>query len=81
MPGSDEARIAVIQDEVQVVLQRRSCVRARVEQEGTVLGFARRLSLGCVMVIMVVLGEVQDGRGSAPSGGNLTRGRVRAAPP
>ena len=55
--GGDEASIAVIQDEVRVVLQRRSCARARVEQEGTVLGFARRLSLGHVLVIMVVLGE------------------------
>ena len=67
--GGDEASIAVIQDEVQVVLQRRSCARARVEQEGAVLGFARRLSLGHVLVIMVVLGEVQCGRGSVPSGG------------
>ena len=56
--GGDEASIAFIQDEVQVVLQRRSCARARVEQEGTVLGFARRLSLGHVLVIMVVFGEV-----------------------
>ena len=55
--GGDEASIAVIQDEVQVVLQRRSCARARVEQEGAVLGFARRLSLRHVLVIMVVLGE------------------------
>ena len=56
--GGDEASIAVIQDEVQVVLQRGSCVRARAEQEGTVLGFARRLSVGHVLVITVVLGEV-----------------------
>ena len=71
--GGDEASIAVIQDEVQVVLQQRSCARVRVEQEGTALGFARRLSLGHVMVIMVVLGEVQDDRGSVPSGVKPTR--------
>ena len=67
--GGYEASIAVIQVEVQVVLQQRSCARVRVEQEGTALGFARRLSLGHVMVIMVVSGEVQDDRGSVPSGG------------
>ena len=46
--GGDEASIAVIQNEVQVVLQQRRCARVRVEQEGTALGFARRLSLGHV---------------------------------
>ena len=52
--GGDEASIAVIQDEVQVVLQQGSCgARVRAEQEGTALGFARRLSLGHVMAIMV----------------------------
>ena len=39
--GGDEASIAVIQGEVQIVLQRRGCGRARVKQEGAVLGFAR----------------------------------------
>jgi hypothetical protein len=75
--GGYEASIAVIQAEVQVVLQQRSCARVRVGQEGTALGFARRLSLGHVKVIMFVLGEVQDDRGSVPSGGNPTRERVR----
>ena len=76
--GGDEASITVIQDEVQVVLQQRSCARVRAEQEGTALGFARRLSLGHVMVIMVAVGEVQDDRGSVPSGGDPSRERVRA---
>ena len=67
--GGYEASIAVIQAEVQVVLQQRSCARVRVEQEGTAQGFAKRLSLGHVMVIMVVVGEVQDDWGSVPSGG------------
>ena len=39
--GGDEASIAVIQDEVQVVLKQRSCARVRLEQEGAALGFAR----------------------------------------
>ena len=76
--GGDEVSIAVIQDEVQAVLQQRSCARVRVEQEGTALGFARRLSLGHVMVIMVAMGEVQDDRVSVPSGGGATWERVRA---
>ena len=44
--GCDEASIAVIQGEVQVVLRRRSGARGRVEEEGAVLGPARQLSCG-----------------------------------
>jgi len=46
--GGDEVSLAVVQDEVHVVLQRKSCGCAIVEQEGTVLGNARRLSLSHV---------------------------------
>ena len=44
--GGDEASIAVIQGEVQVVLRRRSGARGRVEEEGAVLGPARQLPCG-----------------------------------
>ena len=50
---------------------------ARVEQEGTVLGSARWLSLKSVQVIMVVLGEVEDGWGNMPSKRNPIREQVR----
>ena len=75
----DEASIAVIQGEVQVVLRRRSGVYGRVQEEGTVLGASRRLSCGSIQVTMTALGKVQDERGSVvPSGGNPIWERVRA---
>ena len=46
--GGDEVSLTVVHDEVHVVLQRKSCGCAIVEQEGTVLGNARRLSLSHV---------------------------------
>ena len=75
----DEASIAVIQGEVQVVLRRRSGVYGRVQEEGTVLGASRRLSCGPIQLTVNASGKVQDERGSVvPSGGNPIWERVRA---